>query len=183
MNTLSRGSSFALKSQLGNVRRQVQSNASLLENCSELNNRNPRNLEFMRIARKPEGYHLNNPGNEYWNKLYVESSNKHVEAGIRHFKNGPVITASTREWALKKQLFKTHDVAAFANIGKLLAQRCLECGITSVRCDIDATNSTRYTALLNALKENGLELEEPPQYKHANSWDTWRMLKPWTVQE
>ncbi len=60
----------------------------------------------MRIARKPVGYRLNNPGIEYWNKLYIEVSNKNVEAGITHFKNGPFITASTKEWALKKQLFK-----------------------------------------------------------------------------
>lgn len=80
-------------------------------------------------------------------------------------------------------LFRTHDVAAFANIGKILAQRCLECGITAVRCDIDATNSARYTALLNALKENGLELQEPPQYKKPHVQDKIRMVKPWTVEE
>lgn len=31
-------------------------------------NRNPRNLEKLRIAYKPAGYHLENPGREFWHK-------------------------------------------------------------------------------------------------------------------
>lgn len=31
-------------------------------------NRNPRNLEKLRIAIKPAGYHLENPGRSFWNK-------------------------------------------------------------------------------------------------------------------
>lgn len=33
-----------------------------------LNNRNPRNLEMMKIAYKPDGYHLDNPGRQFWHK-------------------------------------------------------------------------------------------------------------------
>jgi hypothetical protein len=31
-------------------------------------NRNPRNLERLRIAYKPSGYHLEAPGREFWHK-------------------------------------------------------------------------------------------------------------------
>jgi large subunit ribosomal protein L18 len=31
-------------------------------------NRNPRNLEKLRIAYKPAGYHLDKPGREFWHK-------------------------------------------------------------------------------------------------------------------
>jgi len=31
-------------------------------------NRNPRNLEKLRIAYKPAGYHLEKPGREFWHK-------------------------------------------------------------------------------------------------------------------
>jgi len=31
-------------------------------------NRNPRNLEKLRIAYKPAGYHLERPGREFWHK-------------------------------------------------------------------------------------------------------------------
>lgn len=36
---------------------------------TEFVNRNPRNLERIRIARKPEGYHLDNPGRKFWHKF------------------------------------------------------------------------------------------------------------------
>lgn len=32
-------------------------------------NRNPRNLERIRIARKPDGYHLDKPGRKFWHKF------------------------------------------------------------------------------------------------------------------
>lgn len=31
-------------------------------------NRNPRNLEMMKIAYRPDGYHLDNPGRRFWHK-------------------------------------------------------------------------------------------------------------------
>lgn len=31
-------------------------------------NRNPRNLELLRIAYKPDGFHLEKPGKCYWHK-------------------------------------------------------------------------------------------------------------------
>lgn len=33
-----------------------------------MTNRNPRNLELLKIAYRPDGYHLNKPGISYWNK-------------------------------------------------------------------------------------------------------------------
>lgn len=38
-----------------------------------LTNRNPRNLEKMRIAYKPNGYYLEKPGRCYWHKYYLEN--------------------------------------------------------------------------------------------------------------
>jgi hypothetical protein len=62
-----------LKIKSLNTTRQVQTNASLLDNCIEIRNNNPRNLELMQIARKPEGYALDNPasGISYWNKYDI----------------------------------------------------------------------------------------------------------------
>ncbi|XP_058803481.1 large ribosomal subunit protein uL18m [Phymastichus coffea] len=182
MNSI-RNSFLVAYSENTSYYRQVQtlSNASLLKNCVEVKNRNPRNLELMTIGRKPEGYHLDNPGRHYWHKLFVITSARHVNAEIHHFKNGAVVTVSTKEWSLKKQLYRTLDVSAFANVGRLLAQRCLESGISAVYCDIDDSNSKRYASLLQELKNGGISLEEPPVYKHANPWDHSRMVKPWTI--
>ncbi|XP_023704109.1 39S ribosomal protein L18, mitochondrial isoform X2 [Cryptotermes secundus] len=76
------------------------------EACSEFYNRNPRNLERLRIAYKPIGYHLEAPGREFWHKLLLEQSSRHVTAKIVHHSGLEVITASTKEWALKKFLYR-----------------------------------------------------------------------------
>ena len=41
----------------------------------EFHNRNPRNLERLRIAYKPTGYHLEKPGREFWHK-YKKKKNQ-----------------------------------------------------------------------------------------------------------
>lgn len=66
-------------------------------------------------------------------------------------------------------------------MGKLLAQRCLESGISAVHCDVDTTNSKKYATLLLELQKGGVTLEEPPTYKKENPWDLTRMIKPWTI--
>lgn len=38
------------------------------ENAVYMHNRNPRNLEMMKIAYRPDGYHLEKAGKCYWNK-------------------------------------------------------------------------------------------------------------------
>lgn len=40
----------------------------ICETSTFLTNRNPRNLEKMRIAYKPSGYHLEEPGRSFWHK-------------------------------------------------------------------------------------------------------------------
>lgn len=56
----------------------MPTSAKILQKLKELNqltngvtyltNRNPRNLEKMRIAYKPTGYHLEQPGRSFWHK-------------------------------------------------------------------------------------------------------------------
>lgn len=44
----------------------------------------------------------------------------------------PVISCSTKEWALKKELASTRCVAACQAVGEVLAQRCQQAGITRI---------------------------------------------------
>ena len=48
--------------------RGIQTNDSLLDGYPNIENRNPRNLEFLRIARRPAGWTLEKPGRDYWHK-------------------------------------------------------------------------------------------------------------------
>ena len=57
-----------VSSVIRNHVRGIQSNDSLLDGCANVRNRNPRNLELLRIARKPVGWTLEKPGREYWHR-------------------------------------------------------------------------------------------------------------------
>lgn len=50
------------------ILRRIKKTVEPKETETYLTNRNPRNLEFLRIALKPEGYKLDNPGRSFWNK-------------------------------------------------------------------------------------------------------------------
>ena len=59
----------SISSRLGAL--QVHTNAEIVANSSFVRNRNPRNLELMRIARKPAGFRLEKPGREFWHKYEI----------------------------------------------------------------------------------------------------------------
>ncbi|XP_029665098.1 39S ribosomal protein L18, mitochondrial [Formica exsecta] len=163
-------------------RREMHSNAELIELCTKIENRNPRNLERLRIARKPQGYHLEIPGRTYWHKLYLIKKPRYITAEVRHFENGPVITASSMEWALKKQLYRGIDGSAYINVGRVLAQRCLEAGICEMKVDAELTGE-KSKLLIKQLRDNGIRLTEPSVYKYPNPWDRYRPEKPWEIHE
>ncbi|XP_035448390.2 39S ribosomal protein L18, mitochondrial [Spodoptera frugiperda] len=150
---------------------------------AEFINRNPRNLEKIRIARKPDGYHLEAAGRKFWHKLVLTASNRTVTAQVVHFVNGPVIEAKTSEWALRKQLYSIKDTCAYINLGKVFAQRCLESGITEMYCNIKPVEGGKVDRFIKEVVNGGVKLEEPEVYKKPNPWDLHRPEKPWEVAE
>lgn len=52
-----------------------------------------------------------------------------MEALVEHRSGQVVVSASTREWAIKKHLYSTTNVVACESVGRVLAERCLEAGI------------------------------------------------------
>ncbi|XP_067673364.1 large ribosomal subunit protein uL18m-like [Haliotis asinina] len=129
-------------------------------------NRNPRNLESMGIARKRQGWILQYPRKNYYHKLFFERSARHTSAWVEHMNGETVVSASTREWAVQEQLYSTSDVSAAENIGRVLAQRCVECGLTSVFYDKteDNTPSESREVFLKAVQDV-VTLMEPRQLK------------------
>lgn len=92
-------------------------------------NRNPRNLERLRIAWRPQGYHLETPGRSYWHKyahfiivfithsniifqtkfnlrLVLVESSRQVVAQVVHHSGKVVVEASTLEWCIRKHLYR-----------------------------------------------------------------------------
>lgn len=151
--------------------KRIQNTVKPEEGVKYIVNRNPRNLEFLRIAEKPKGYFLDTPFSKpayFWHKLVVTPSSKYITAELVHHQNGTVVEASTKEWAIKKQLFKTSDTAAYVNLARIFAQRCLECGITEMTTR--PMEGPKIEKFLEILRENGLILTEPQQI------DTWKDL-------
>ncbi|XP_053687703.1 39S ribosomal protein L18, mitochondrial [Sabethes cyaneus] len=146
-------------------------------------NRNPRNLERLRIAYRADGYHLEKPGRSYWHKLEIIPSNKYVTAKLNHFQNGTVVESSTSEWAIKQHLFKGNDTSAYINLARIFASRCMEAGLTEMRCDLQPKPDGKVDKFLKVLIECGIKLEEPDRIKPVQPWDMKRPEKPWEVAE
>ncbi|XP_071790877.1 large ribosomal subunit protein uL18m-like [Asterias amurensis] len=128
-------------------------------------NRNPRNLERMGVARRDKGWGQSHPRRSYWHKLHFEKSNRHIKAYVQHYNGSVVVSASTKEWAIKKFVYSTSDVAAAENIGRILALRCLECGIGNLHWNIDEDmlQFERIEAFVKAMEDGGIILSEPEE--------------------
>ncbi|XP_012888738.1 PREDICTED: LOW QUALITY PROTEIN: 39S ribosomal protein L18, mitochondrial-like [Dipodomys ordii] len=129
----------------------------------EFTNRNPRNLELLAVARKERGWRTVWPSREFWHRLRVIRTQHHVEGIVEHRNGQVVVSASTREWAIKKHLYSTKNVVACESIGRVLAQRCLEAGINFMVYQPTPWEaaSDSMKRLQNAMTEGGVVLKEP----------------------
>ncbi|XP_021549117.1 39S ribosomal protein L18, mitochondrial isoform X1 [Neomonachus schauinslandi] len=137
-----------------------------LENAAvapEFTNRNPRNLELLGVARKERGWGTTWPSREFWHRLRVIRTQHHVEALVEHRNGQVVVSASTREWAIKKHLYSTKNVVACESIGRVLAERCLEAGINFMVYQPTPWEaaSDSMKRLQSAMTEGGVVLQEP----------------------
>nr|XP_006978094.1 39S ribosomal protein L18, mitochondrial [Peromyscus maniculatus bairdii] len=144
----------------------VQPEAETKENeavAPEFINRNPRNLELLGVARKERGWATVWPSREFWHRLRVIKTQHHVEALVEHQNGQVVVSASTREWAIKKHLYNTRNVVACESIGRVLARRCLEAGINFMVYQPTPweASSDSIKCLQNAMTEGGVVLQEP----------------------
>lgn len=65
---------------------------------------------------------------------------------------------------------------------QVLALRCLQSGIIEISSFVKSPKPNGKVALfLEALKEGGINLVEPPQFKTSYPWDQHRPEKPWEV--
>ncbi|CAG5114984.1 unnamed protein product [Candidula unifasciata] len=124
-------------------------------------NRNPRNLEKLALAKKRTGWTYQAPRRDYYHKLVICHTNRHTEAYVQHFSGEKVLSASTNEWAVRNQLYSCTDVSASIAIGKVLALRCLQSGITSLFYDDAEKPSEKTSCVLQAFKEANIALTEP----------------------
>ena len=92
-------------------------------------------------------------------RLAVFRSNNHMYAQIIDDTVGnTLVSASTVQKEVKDQLEKTNDVAAAAYLGKVIAKKALDAGITTVVFDRGGLiYQGKIQALADAAREAGLE--------------------------
>ncbi|XP_052073076.1 39S ribosomal protein L18, mitochondrial-like isoform X2 [Mytilus californianus] len=139
-------------------------------------NRNPRNLEQMALARKRQGWKFQSPTREYYNKLVFDKTSKHTSGKVVHWTGDTVVSASTKEWAIRRHLYSVKDVSAAQNIGSILAQRCLEAGVSCVFLgEKENFTSEAGMSFLKAVEEGCISLQEPEvieaEYKPGIDYD------------
>nr|XP_040028475.1 39S ribosomal protein L18, mitochondrial [Gasterosteus aculeatus aculeatus] len=127
-------------------------------------NRNPRNLEQLALAVKDRGWDTIWPRREFYHRLEFSRTQHHVTARVFSSSSPvPVLSCSTREWALKKELASTNCVAACQAVGEVLAQRCQQAGITRMvyRAIPWTYRSDAVQSFRTAIKGGGITLSEP----------------------
>ncbi|XP_061691482.1 39S ribosomal protein L18, mitochondrial isoform X1 [Syngnathoides biaculeatus] len=127
-------------------------------------NRNPRNLERMALAMKDRGWKTTWPSREFYHRLVFSRTQKHVTAQVFSWASRePVLSCSTKEWALKKELPSTNCVAACQAVGDVMAQRCKQAGITRMayRAVPWTYRSDAVQSFRAAMKDGGITLNEP----------------------
>ncbi|GAB0100394.1 39S ribosomal protein L18, mitochondrial [Sergentomyia squamirostris] len=125
-------------------------------------NRNPVNNNAIGQARKPGGYYLENTKELYENTLQIEPRANHVVARIHNQeRNITVLKVSTKDWALQKNLYRLNDRAAFSLLGKILAYRCSQAGISYLAPGSSlkiGEEFPKHSVFIKALTENGVSL-------------------------
>ncbi|KAL4641719.1 39S ribosomal protein L18, mitochondrial [Arapaima gigas] len=152
---------------MSQIATRLEPEAQLNENediSKEFVNRNPRNLEQMALARKDRGWETVWPSNHCYHRLVYSRSQHYITAEIfAPHSSTPVLSCSTQEWALKKELHSTRTVAASQAVGEVLAQRCREAGLLRLTFRVLpwTFRSESVKKFRMALKEGGIKLSEP----------------------
>lgn len=128
-------------------------------------NRNPRNLEFLGIAWKRLGWKFQYPNKEFYHRIVFERTNRHTAAFVEHSSGVKIILASTKELAIARHLYSTTDVSAAENIGRVLAERCKQSGITEMILHQGENDdrSEKFQSFQKALVDGGIDLSEPEE--------------------
>ncbi|XP_076816459.1 large ribosomal subunit protein uL18m-like [Clavelina lepadiformis] len=135
-------------------------------------NRNPRNLERLALAHKDIGWgrgrhHVstNFPKREYYHRICLERTNQHTHAWLEHYAGNKVAEASTKDWKVRKHLYKTVDVSASACVASVLMEKCIRSGFSCAQWfPLKSTEGSEVMATFrDTIQKTGFVLEEPVQ--------------------
>ncbi|XP_065892147.1 large ribosomal subunit protein uL18m-like [Dysidea avara] len=96
--------------------------------------------------------------------LQLEITNYHITGSVTRNNGTKVVEASTREFCIARHLlYKTTDVSASHNIGRVLAHQYFETGVYRVLWEEDWTikNNPKVVSFISGVRSEGLLLNEP----------------------
>ncbi|XP_028400396.1 39S ribosomal protein L18, mitochondrial-like [Dendronephthya gigantea] len=124
-------------------------------------NRNPKNPEYFGY-NKQRGYSTQYKKRNFFKRLNLVLSNRHVKAYVEDQNGDVLVKASTEEFDVRRHLYKANDVSAAANIGRVLAERCLRAGLNQVSMyTTDIRKKEKYKEFRKAMTAGGIKLTEP----------------------
>ncbi|XP_069135131.1 large ribosomal subunit protein uL18m-like [Argopecten irradians] len=134
----------------------------------EFRNRNPRNLEKMALAKKTEGWQFQQGARKFYHQLSLRIANRKTTAIVQHSSGTFTIKVSTDSPEMKKTFSgsRCNRVTRAYYLGQVIAQRCLEAGITHVDFEPpEGEISPLNQAFIDGLEKMNLELTEPDVIK------------------
>lgn len=80
-------------------------------------------------------------------------------------------------------VLRSVDCSAYINVGRVLAQRCLEAGICEIEVDSKLKVGEKCKLFISELEKAKIYLTEPVVYKYPKFWSINRPEKPWEIHE
>ena len=128
--------------------------------------KNNSSLQLLGIGTKPKGFYTKQEINNFSNKLVIECTHRHVTAYVLNISGMRVAEATTKEFEIARHLYRSYDINAATNIGRVLAERCCMVGIQRVVWDSvknkHKLGKKKFLAVFAGIKESEkIHLDEP----------------------
>jgi hypothetical protein len=126
-------------------------------------NRNPRHMELMGY-NKPTGFPTLYERRNFYNKLHLEITNRHIKTYVENINGQIVCYASTTEHAIAKRLHRPTHVASVVNVARVLAERLKKAGLLRVQFQVRYPRTTeKVIEFEGVLRNSGIILAELPR--------------------
>ena len=89
------------------------------------------------------------------NRLVFIPTSRHSSAYVNHNAGTKVVEASTAELCIARHLYKTSDVAAAYNVGRVVALRCREMGLNRIMWEHKPDRNHKRVSLVYTDSNNG----------------------------
>eukprot|EP00800_Vazella_pourtalesii_P009171 TRINITY_DN2321_c0_g2_i1.p1 TRINITY_DN2321_c0_g2~~TRINITY_DN2321_c0_g2_i1.p1 ORF type:complete len:230 (+),score=35.03 TRINITY_DN2321_c0_g2_i1:690-1379(+) len=133
--------------------------------------KNVSSIQLLGIGLKPKGFFTKQELTHYYNQLVIECTHRHVTAYVLNNSGLRVAEATTKEFEIAKHLYRTYDINAATNIGRVLAERCLTVGVHRVVWDTKKNKyrlgKKKFLAVFSGIQESKkIHLDEPMELKN-----------------